>query len=103
MNPEVMILDNSGVGLGLFEYAAAIKLWFFSLVIGRIVLPVPAYSPFVQLGMMLLVISVIAVAVGTAESIMARVRLLKVPQLLFGAGVASLLGFFFSVTGAFSW
>lgn len=100
---EVMILDNSGAGLGLLEYAAAIKLWFFSLVIGRILLPIPGYNPLLQLGMMLLIICGIAVAVGITESIMARVRLLKVPQLLFGAGVASLLGFFFSVTGAFSW
>ena len=34
----------------------------------------------------------LAVATGVAESIMARVRLLRVPQLLVGAGVLCALG-----------
>ncbi len=100
---EVMILDNSGTGLALMEYAAAIKLWFFSLIIGRILLPVTESHPLVQLGLILLIVAGIAVVVGIVESIMARWRLNKVPQLLFGAGVVALLGFFVSVTGALSW
>ena len=100
---EVMILDNSGSGLALFEYAAAIKLWFFAVIIGRILLPVTAAHPLLQTLLLLCIVAGIATAVGIAESVMARLRLLKVPQLLFGAGVAALLGFFMSITGALTW
>jgi formate hydrogenlyase subunit 4 len=100
---EVMILDNSGPGLALLEYAAAIKLWLFSLVLARILLPLSASAPLLQTIVLLALIALIAVVVGVVESVTARVPLLKVPQLLFAAGVIALLGFFISVTGALSW
>lgn len=100
---EVMILDNSGPGLALLEYAASIKLWLFALILGRILLPVSSSNPVAQTIVLLALTAFIGVAVGVVESVTARVRLLKVPQLLFGAGVAALLGFFISVTGALSW
>ena len=93
---EVMILDNSGSGLVLFEYAAAIKLWLFAVIIGRILLPVSTAHPAVQAALLFCLVAGIAVAVGVVESVMARLR-------LFGAGVAALLGFFVSVTGALKW
>ncbi len=97
---EVMILDNSGPDLALMEYAAAIKIWLFSLVIARIVMPVSAESPLGQAAVLVALMAGIAVVVGTVESVMARVKLLKVSQLLFVAGIAALLGFFISSTGA---
>lgn len=100
---EVMILDNSGPGLALLEYAAAIKLWLFSLILARMLLPVPSSAPLLQAIMLAALIALIAAAVGVVESVTARVPLLKVPQLLFAAGVIALLGFFISVTGALSW
>jgi formate hydrogenlyase subunit 4 len=98
---EVMILDNSGPGLALMEYAAAVKLWLFSLILGRILLP--AASPWVEVVVLLALVTGIAVLVGLVESFTARLRLLKVPQLLFGAGVVALLGYFVSVTNVLSW
>jgi len=100
---EVMILDNSGPDLALFEYAAGIKIWLFALVVARIVLPVSSGTPVLQVLVLFGLMIGIAFLVGTVESIMARVRLIKVPQLLFGAGVLALLGFFISVTGVLSW
>ncbi len=100
---EAMILDNSGPGLALLEYAAAIKLWLFSLVLARILLPVSSSSPLLQTIVLVALIALIAAIVGVVESSMARVPLLKVPQLLFAAGVIALLGFFISVTGALAW
>jgi formate hydrogenlyase subunit 4 len=97
---EVMILDNSGSGLALFEYAAALKLWLFSLVIANILLPVSGSHPGLQVPILLGIIIIIAMVVGIVESVMARLRLLKVPQLLLGAGVLAMMGFFISVTGA---
>ena len=100
---EVMILDNSGPGLGLLEYAGAVKLWLFSLLLGRILLPATGFSPGVRVLALLSVMALIAVAIGTVESVTARARFIKVPQLLFGAGVIALMGFFISITGALSW
>lgn len=100
---EAMILDNSGPGLALLEYAAAIKLWLFSLVLARILLPGSGAAPWNQMIMLLALLALTAVLVGVVESVTARVPLLKVPQLLFAAGVIALLGFFISVTGALSW
>ncbi|MFH1067828.1 MAG: NADH-quinone oxidoreductase subunit H [bacterium] len=99
---EVMILDNSGPGLALLEYAAAMKLWLFSLVLGRVLLPVSSSHPVAQVVLLLGLMIAIAVAVGVVESVTARVRLLKVPQLLFSAFVLALLGFFLSVNGVFA-
>lgn len=100
---EVMILDNSGPGLALLEYAAAIKLWLFSLVLARMLLPISSSASLLQTIVLLALIALIAVVIGVVESVTARVPLLKVPQLLFAAGVISILGFFISVTGALSW
>ena len=97
---EVMILDNSGPGLALLEYAASIKLWLFSLVLARILLPPSTFL--VQMALLLLLMTLTAVAIGLVESLMARVRLVKVPQLLFGSGIVALLGFLISVTGILS-
>lgn len=95
---EVMILDNSGPGLALLEYAASIKLWLFSIILGKIILPVFHFSIIPQTILLLGIIMIIAVLIGVVESVMARVRLLKVPQLLFGAGVIALLGIFINIT-----
>jgi formate hydrogenlyase subunit 4 len=97
---EVMILDNSGPGLALLEYAASVKLWLFALLLGRILLP--ASGPMVQTIVLLVLMVLIAVAIGLVESLMARVRLVKVPQLLFGSGIVALLGFLISITGILS-
>jgi formate hydrogenlyase subunit 4 len=100
---EVMILDNSGQGLALMEYAASLKLWLFSLILARLLLPVSTAHPVMQAAVLAGLMALIGIAVGVAESCMARVRLLKVPQLLFGGGIIAMLGFFLSVTNALSW
>ncbi len=97
---EVMILDNSGPGLALLEYAASVKLWLFSLVLARILLP--ASGLMTQTAALILLMGLIAIAIGLVESFTARLRLLKVPSLLIGAGGVALLGFFISVTGILS-
>lgn len=95
---EVMILDHSGPDLALLEYAAALKLWLFSLLIAGVALPQTrgllfAESPAagdaslaLDAGLALAVVFVIAVLVGCVESAMARLRLERVPQILALAG-----------------
>ena len=94
---EVMILDHSGPDLALLEYAAALKLWLFSLLIVGVALPraqgllfetptTGAASLALDAGFTLAMVFVIAVLVGCVESAMARLRLERVPQILALAG-----------------
>ena len=87
---EVMILDHGSQDLAFIEYAAALKLWFFAAIISNIVLPTlgsPALSLLAGLGGILAV----GVSIGIIESVIARLRLLRVPQLLALAGAFSVL------------
>ena len=90
---EVMILDNSGPSLALLEYAASVKLWLFSSILARIILP--GMGPVLETVILLALMAVIAIAIGLVESFMARLRLIRVPQLLFGAGVVVPSRFFY--------
>ena len=95
---EVMILDHSGPDLALLEYAAALKLWLFSLLIVGVTLPraqgllftetpmAGAAALALDAGFTLAMVFVIAVLVGCVESAMARLRLERVPQILALAG-----------------
>jgi formate hydrogenlyase subunit 4 len=86
---EVMVLDHSGPDLALIQYGAALKLYLFGALVVKLALgarfqdPVAAFAAF--LGGQL----AFAVAIGLVESTMARLRLLRVPQLLIGASVLS--------------
>lgn len=83
---EVMVLDHSGPNLAMIVYGAALKLWFFAaLVAGLIVPPLPLWE---HAALSVLTILGIGVAVGVVESVMARLRLTRVPHFL---GVAAAL------------
>lgn len=86
---EVMILDQSGPNLAMLLYASSIKLWFFSALIAALIVPP---LPFVQaLLLWLAVIFLIALLVGIVESVMARLRMPRVPHLLGMAALLSIL------------
>lgn len=91
---EAMILDYAGPDLALIHYAAALKLWMFSVLFVGLLLPA---FPTAALQLPLFVFGVLltGVAVGAAESCMARLRFLKVPHILLGALGVVLLGLFF--------
>jgi formate hydrogenlyase subunit 4 len=87
---EVMVLDHSGPDLGLILHGAAMKLLLSAVLIGDLLrpamgAPLPDFLAFVA------VLLLVAVLVGLVESAMARLRLIRVPQLLIGT---SLLSFF---------
>jgi formate hydrogenlyase subunit 4 len=88
---EVMILDHGGVDLALIEYAAALKFWVIGTLLVSMALPVRSAQPAVNLAAGLGGLLVLAVIVGVIESSMARLRLLRVPQLLVTAGVLAFL------------
>lgn len=87
---EVMVLDHGGVDLAFIMYGAALKMWILGSLLICILIPggTPLYLsvPAALAGMFLL-----AVLTGVIESVMARLRLNRVPQLLVGAMVLAAL------------
>lgn len=87
---EVMVLDHCGPDFACILYGAALKLWLLSALIVSVVVPRMA-SPWLDLAVSLGSVLALAVVVGVVESSMARLRLVRVPQLLVGAGVLAVL------------
>jgi len=91
---EVMVLDHSGPDFAFILYSSALKLWVLGLVIVGMVLPSPA-GAFWPIPVFTAVCGLIllAIIVGIIESTMARLRLLRIPQLLVAAGSLSVFAF----------
>ncbi len=90
---EVMILDYSGPDLAFILYGASLKLWLLGALLVNIFLPLTGRSGPLQIACLVAGMFVVAVVTGVIESVMARLSLLKVPQLLVGAAALSVLGF----------
>ena len=89
---EVMVLDHGGPDLGLVLYGGALKLWLLGALIVGVLSPDLTGTPvWMREGVAVLGMLGLAIAVGIVESFMARLRLLKVPQLLVGAGALAML------------
>ncbi|WP_005033569.1 respiratory chain complex I subunit 1 family protein [Holophaga foetida] len=89
---EVMVLDHSGRPFALVLYGSSLKL----LVLGALILgPFLPRTHYWWLDWVAFfgALAALAVAVGIVESIMARFRMNKVPQLLLAAVVASAFAF----------
>jgi formate hydrogenlyase subunit 4 len=88
---EVMVLDHGGVDFGFIQYAAGLKLWVFSgLLTGVLLPPLTGWWP-LDCAVGIALILAVAAAVGVVESVMARLKLVRVPQLLVAASVLSVL------------
>lgn len=90
---EAMILDHGGPDLAFIEYAAALKLWILGALVVGILLPLRSGSVAVDIAAGFAGMIALAVATGCVEATMARVRLVRIPQLLVAATVLSSLGF----------
>ncbi len=92
---EVMVLDNSGVDLAFIEYGAAVKMWAFGGLVVAALLPGAAsgsgeaWVP--AAGLALAGMLCVGLLTGVVESVMARLRLARVPQLLVAALAMSAL------------
>jgi len=86
---EVMVLDHSGPDLALIQYGAALKLYLFGALVVKLVLGARLADPAAAFAAFLAGQLAFALALGLVESTMARVRLVRVPQLLIGASVLS--------------
>lgn len=78
---EVMVLDNSGIDLGLILYGSAMKMLIFASLIANILIPanLGTFSLLLYFGIILL----IAVIIGTLESSVARLRMSHVFEFIF--------------------
>ncbi len=75
---EVMVLDHSGPDFGLIELGSFCKLFFYSTIISRLILPFDLGIPGV--GIFIIGLFIVYIAVGITESVIARYRMDKVPQ-----------------------
>jgi formate hydrogenlyase subunit 4 len=88
---EVMVLDHGGVDLGIIEISSCLKLWIFGALFVGAALPVNTAYPGINLLISLLGLFFLAMLIGVIESSMARLRLLRIPQLLVTSCILSLL------------
>jgi len=89
---EVIVLDHSGPDLALILYGSALKLALFGVLVVSVFVPRADLSGGVAVAVLFLGLALVGVAVGVIESIMARLRLTRVPQLLVGAAALALFG-----------
>ncbi|MBI1967213.1 MAG: NADH-quinone oxidoreductase subunit H [Gemmatimonadetes bacterium] len=89
---EVIVLDHSGPDLALILYGSALKLALFGVLVVSVFVPRAGLSGPAAVAVLFAGLGVVAVAVGVVESVMARLRLTRVPQLLVGAAALALFG-----------
>lgn len=88
---EAMILDYGGPDLGLIHYAAALKLWLFASIWVLIVVPAGVFSGLPGLLLYLAAQLLVGLLLGVIESVTARLRFLKMPQILLSVSSLSLI------------
>jgi formate hydrogenlyase subunit 4 len=88
---EVMVLDHGGPDLAMIQYGACLKLWTIGWLLVGIVTPVQFNGYLLNLVTGLAGMVLLGVATGIVESVMARLRLLRVPQFLIAASVLAIL------------
>jgi len=86
---EVMVLDHSGPDFAMILYGASLKLWSLGALLAGLLVPVRTGNFFLDAGACVLGLFVLAIFTGIVESVMARLRLRRVPQLLVSAGFLS--------------
>ncbi len=89
---EVMVLDHSGPSLGLIHYGASLKLFVLGSLVVRTVVPLNGPHPAVNWLAFISGMLLLAIVIGIVESVVARLRLVRVPQLLVTACLLSAFG-----------
>jgi formate hydrogenlyase subunit 4 len=88
---EVMVLDHSGPEFAYISYGAALKFTLLGSILVHVAVPHPEgiflFDPVLRLCELI----TLAAVVGVIESVMARLRLNRVPLLLAGSAVLSAL------------
>jgi formate hydrogenlyase subunit 4 len=95
---EVMVLDNSGPGLAFVIYGNCLKMFLIASLIASAVVPlgIPAGA---EILFFIGTVVLVSVLTGVVESVMARLRMTHVPQLLFMIPAVSMVVFFVVIMG----
>jgi formate hydrogenlyase subunit 4 len=96
---EVMILDYSGPELGFVLYGAAMKLMLHSLLLASVLWPVVSVGLFASLVFTVIKAVAVAILIGLVESLVARLRLMVVPQFLVANFMITVLAFLVTFFG----
>jgi len=75
-----MVLDHSGPDFGLIEMGSFCKLFFYSTIVSRLILPLDSEIPAMNYFIFTAGLIIVYVAAGVIESVIARYRMDKVPQ-----------------------
>jgi formate hydrogenlyase subunit 4 len=84
---EVMVLDHSGPAFGMILYAANLKLFVFGAFFLHVLLPLRVDSSLLDWFIFFISMVLLSVSIGVVESVMARYRLVRVPQMLLASCV----------------
>lgn len=84
---EVMVLDTSGPLFGAVLYAKALKLFVLGALFTSVLAPFKTGLPSLDWLLFAVAMMLLSVAIGVVESVMARLRLIRVPQLLVAASI----------------
>ncbi len=84
---EVMVLDHSGPAFAIIQYGASLKLFVLGAFFVHLALPYATGNPLLDWGLFIISMLELAVVIGTVESVMARLRLIRIPQLLVAATI----------------
>jgi len=87
---EVMVLDHSGPALGMVLYGAALKMMVLGALLVRLALPWQTGWWVSDAALFLAGLFCVAILIGVVESTMARLRLVRVPQVLIGTSLLSI-------------
>jgi len=96
---EVMILDNSGVDLFLYQYSSYIKLFIYAILETSFFYPFGVKSYTVGIVIFVVVIVILSVTLAVVETITSRFKMKNIPQYLLFAtaiGILNLLIYTFT-------
>lgn len=86
---EVMVLDHSGPDLAIVQYAAALKMTIGAVLLAALVNPFGPSELAPSLATSLVVVFLVAVAIGCVESLIARLRLRTLPKYIAVSAAAA--------------
>jgi formate hydrogenlyase subunit 4 len=88
---EVMILDNSGFDLFLYQYSSYIKLFVYAILEASFFYPFSVKNYYLGILIFLVVVCVLSTVLAAVETITSRYRMKNIPQyLLFAAAIGVL-------------
>jgi formate hydrogenlyase subunit 4 len=96
---EVMVLDHGGPDLAFITYGAALKLMLLGSLVVHAAIPHDGLPSWIGAPLRLVELGALAVVVGVVESVMARLRMTRVPLLLAVSSVVAGLAVLLSLAG----